>query len=72
MNTLGSQEVAHKKGVWPCWNGCGLVGGRVSLWGWTLMSYAHALPGEEERHSSWLPLDQDVELLASPAPCLPA
>jgi hypothetical protein len=26
----------HYWEVWPCWSGCGLVGGSMSLWTWTL------------------------------------
>jgi hypothetical protein len=28
--------VALLEWVWPCWSGCGLVGGSVSLWAWAL------------------------------------
>ena len=42
---------------------CGLVGGSESLWGWALRVYAQTLVSAEET-SSWLPLDQDVELSA--------
>jgi hypothetical protein len=48
--------------------------------GFEVSSYAQAQPsGKEtlaaclwETVSSWLPLDQEAELLAPPAPCLPA
>ena len=38
---------------------CGFVGGRVSLWGWALRSYAQALPSVEEPASCLLLLDHD-------------
>jgi hypothetical protein len=44
----------------------------VSLWGVDFeLSYAQVLSGVES-FSSWLPLNQDLELSAPPAPCLPA
>ena len=60
----------------------GLIGGSMLLGGVGFeFSYAQAPPTEEEsllmdacgRVSSWMPLDQDVELSAPfPASCLPA
>ena len=60
---------------------CGLIGESTSLWEWALRFYAQAPPSAEETLllaaclektvSSWLPLDQNVELSAPPAPCLP-
>jgi hypothetical protein len=51
------------------------VGGSASLWGRALKaSSAQALPSVDETLllvSSWTPSDQDVELSAPPAPCLP-
>jgi len=40
-----------------------LVGESVSLWGWALKSPMLKLYPVWKRPSSWLPLDQDVELL---------
>jgi hypothetical protein len=42
------------------------------VWGRALMFYAQALPCAEEAVFSWLPSDQDIELLVPPAPHLPA
>ena len=45
---------------------CGLVGGRVSLWG---VGNETLLLTTWESVFSCLPLDEDVECLAPPAPC---
>jgi hypothetical protein len=59
---------------------CGLVGEGVALleevchWGWGgagfEVSCAQTLPSVEDSHLFLLPVDQDVELTASLAPCL--
>jgi hypothetical protein len=72
-------------GAWPMrsgtMSGCGLVGGSMSLWGWVLRSLCSSSaqygrkppPGYLwEIVSSWLLLDQDIELLALPASHQPA
>jgi hypothetical protein len=58
---LGPWEVAYW-GVWPCWRKGITVGVGFQV-------YTKA-PNKVE-NSSWLPLDQDVELSAIPALCLP-
>ena len=45
---------------------CGLVGGSASLWG----GLWDPPPSFLTTVCSWLPLDEDVELSAPPAPCL--
>jgi hypothetical protein len=51
--------------VWPCWSGCGLVGVTVGMGFRTLVLAAW------KAVFFCLPLKQDVELSAPPAPCLP-
>ena len=51
----------------------GLVGGNMPLYRQALRSPCAQVQPSVERVSSWLPLDQDVELsVPSPAPCPPA
>jgi hypothetical protein len=47
---------------------CGLAGVSVSLWG---MGFETLLLAVWKSVFSFLPLEQDVELSAPPAPCLP-
>jgi hypothetical protein len=61
--------------AWPIGSGtirrCGLVGGSMPLRGWGFeVSYAKTIPNME--HSLLGLVDQDLELSAPPAPCLPA
>ena len=50
------------------WSRFSLVRGNASLWGWALRPSPLAVC---ETVFSCLPLEQDVELSASPVPCLP-
>ena len=70
--------------AWPMGSGtikrCGLVGGSASLWGVGLSAMLKLYPGRrdpppdclQKTVSSWLPLDQDLELMAPPAQSNPA
>jgi len=70
-------SVALLEWVWPCWSGCGLVGVGVALleWVWPCWRKCVTLEVGFEvssgqygiRTSSWLPLDQEVELPVPPA-----
>jgi hypothetical protein len=51
---------------------CGLVGGSVSPYRWASRPYIFKLHLVWYTISSWLPLDQDVELSALLASCVPA
>ena len=57
----------HYYDVWLCWRKC--ITGDRSIWALRFHVYAQALPSVEH-NPFWLPVDQDVELLAFPESCL--
>jgi hypothetical protein len=64
LNMLGPREVALLGGV-ALWNRCGLVGESVSLCRQALRASRLKFCPVQKRASSWLPLDQEVELPVS-------
>ena len=73
LNMRGPQEVAFVGEVWPCWRKCVTVGVGFEVLCSTLPSAAETtLLVAWKAIFSWLPSDQDAELLDPPIPSLPA
>ena len=36
-----AQRKWHYQEIWPCWCRCGLIGGSITLWRWSLRLYMH-------------------------------